>query len=164
MSGGNRNFARGFEKRRGNGNFRIKGRNIREELRGDRSRGIRRQMEENCEIMKAQIPQIDLEEIPYIVTLVVNGKQCDCLVDTGAVDTLVRKRMIPVGDMDTERRTEVRLVSSENLKPQYLFQLLISPCSQYSRLNFADVPVENILSLGLIRKVILIVIAASVSR
>ncbi|KAG5869748.1 hypothetical protein JTB14_018078 [Gonioctena quinquepunctata] len=111
MSGGNRNFARGFEERRGNGNFHIKGRNIREELRGDRSRGIRRQMEEKCGIMNAQIPQIDLEEIPYIVTLVVNGQQCDCLVDTGAVVTLVRKRIITVGDIDTERRTEVRLVS-----------------------------------------------------
>ncbi|KAG5880377.1 hypothetical protein JTB14_027284 [Gonioctena quinquepunctata] len=109
-SGGNRNFARGFEERRGNGNFRIKGRNIREELRGDRSRGIRRQMEEKCGIMKAQISQIDLEEIPYIVTLVVNGQQSDCLVDTGAVATLVRKRIIPDGDIDTERRTEVRLV------------------------------------------------------
>ncbi|KAG5862389.1 hypothetical protein JTB14_015633 [Gonioctena quinquepunctata] len=53
----------------------------------------------------------NVEEIPYIVTLVVNGQQCDCLVDTGAVVTLVRKRIIPVGDIDTERRTEVRLVS-----------------------------------------------------
>ncbi|KAG5863135.1 hypothetical protein JTB14_018613 [Gonioctena quinquepunctata] len=60
--------------------------------------------------MKAQIPQIDLEEIPYIVTLVVNGQQCDCLVDTGAVVTLVRKRIIPACDIDTERRTEVRLI------------------------------------------------------
>ncbi|KAG5867151.1 hypothetical protein JTB14_016228 [Gonioctena quinquepunctata] len=82
-----------------------------EERRGNRSRGTRRQMEKKCGIMRAQIPQIDLEEIPYIVTLVVNGQQCDCLVDTGAVVTLVRKRIIPVGDIDTERRTEVRLVS-----------------------------------------------------
>ncbi|KAG5869030.1 hypothetical protein JTB14_025919 [Gonioctena quinquepunctata] len=68
-------------------------------------------MEEKYGIMKAQIPQIDLEDIPYIVTLVVNGQQCDCFVDTGAVVTLVRKRIIPLGDIDTERRTEVRLVS-----------------------------------------------------
>ncbi|KAG5873049.1 hypothetical protein JTB14_010532 [Gonioctena quinquepunctata] len=93
MNGGNRNLARGFEERRGN-----------------RSRGTRRQMEKKCGIMRAQIPQIDLEEIPYIVTLVVNGQQCDCLVDTGAVVTLVRRRIIPVGDIDTERRTEVRLI------------------------------------------------------
>ncbi|KAG5880831.1 hypothetical protein JTB14_027612 [Gonioctena quinquepunctata] len=81
-----------------------------QKIRGDRSRGI----EDKWSKMwnnEAQIPQIDLEEIPYIVTLVVNGQQCDCLVDTGAVVTLVRKRIIPVGDIDTERRTEVRLVS-----------------------------------------------------
>ncbi|KAG5884010.1 hypothetical protein JTB14_018572 [Gonioctena quinquepunctata] len=98
-------------KKEDDANFRIKGTNIREELRGERLRGIRRQTEEKCGIMKAQIPQIDLEEIPYIVTLVVNGQQCECLVDTGSVVTLVKNRIISVGDIHTERRTEVRLVS-----------------------------------------------------
>ncbi|KAG5884270.1 hypothetical protein JTB14_021327 [Gonioctena quinquepunctata] len=82
IGGGDCTSKRGSEVGRKRGHFGTYGRNIRETKRGSRGLG-------NRNGRKAPIIQADLEEIPHIVTLWVN----ECLVDTGAVVTLVRRKL-----------------------------------------------------------------------
>ncbi|KAG5884323.1 hypothetical protein JTB14_027653 [Gonioctena quinquepunctata] len=84
------------------------GRNIRGKPRSELSRGLGKQNGNKVGERKAPITQLDLEELLYIVTWWVNERECECLVDTGAVVTLVRKKIIPARDIDVERSEEVR--------------------------------------------------------